>query len=56
MQFPEHSNVAYRAGARMGAGIVECDVTFTADGELAGVPPQRVRPADHHRHRHYTPE
>jgi glycerophosphoryl diester phosphodiesterase len=34
MQFPEHSDVAYRAGARMGAGIVECDVTFTQDGEL----------------------
>jgi glycerophosphoryl diester phosphodiesterase len=34
MQFPEHSDVAYRAGARMGAGIVECDVTFTGDGEL----------------------
>ncbi len=34
MQFPEHSDVSYRAGARMGAGIVECDVTFTADGEL----------------------
>lgn len=34
MQFPEHSDVAYRAGARMGAGIVECDVTFTKDGEL----------------------
>ncbi len=34
MQFPEHSDVAYSAGARMGAGIVECDVTFTKDGEL----------------------
>mgnify|MGYP001317831519 FL=1 len=34
LQFPEHSDVAYRAGARMGAGIVECDVTFTQDGEL----------------------
>jgi glycerophosphoryl diester phosphodiesterase len=34
MQFPEHSDVSYRAGARMGAGIVECDVTFTSDGEL----------------------
>ena len=34
MQFPEHSDAAYRAGARMGAGIVECDVTFTKDGEL----------------------
>ena len=34
MQFPEHSDVSYQAAARMGAGIVECDVTFTADGEL----------------------
>lgn len=34
MQFPEHSDVSYRSGARMGAGIVECDVTFTKDGEL----------------------
>jgi glycerophosphoryl diester phosphodiesterase len=32
--FPEHSDVAYRGGARMGAGIVECDVTFTKDGQL----------------------
>src|SRR5262245_38885746 len=34
LQFPEHTDVAYKAGARMGAGIVECDVTFTKDGEL----------------------
>lgn len=34
MQFPEHSDVSYKAGARMGAGIVECDVTFTKDAEL----------------------
>lgn len=34
MQFPEHTDVSYRAGARMGAGIVECDVSFTKDGEL----------------------
>ena len=34
LQFPEHSDVSYRAGARMGAGIVECDVAFTKDGEL----------------------
>jgi glycerophosphoryl diester phosphodiesterase len=32
--FPEHSDVAYRGGARMGAGIVECDVTFTKDRQL----------------------
>jgi len=34
LQFPEHSDLSYRAAARMGAGIVECDVTFTQDGEL----------------------
>ncbi len=34
LQFPEHTQESYEAGARMGAGIVECDVTFTKDGEL----------------------
>jgi glycerophosphoryl diester phosphodiesterase len=34
LQFPEHTKESYQAGARMGAGIVECDVTFTQDGEL----------------------
>jgi glycerophosphoryl diester phosphodiesterase len=34
MQFPEHTKQAYDAGARMGAGVVECDTTFTKDGEL----------------------
>src|SRR5215510_8634939 len=34
LQFPEHTKEAYEAGARMGAGIVECDVTFTANGDL----------------------
>lgn len=34
LQFPEHTKEAYEAGARMGAGIVECDITFTQDGEL----------------------
>ena len=34
LQFPEHTREAYEAGARMGAGIVECDVTFTKDGQL----------------------
>jgi glycerophosphoryl diester phosphodiesterase len=34
LQFPEHTKESYEAGARMGAGIVECDVTFTKDGEL----------------------
>ena len=34
LQFPEHTTEAYTAGARQGAGIVECDVTFTKDGAL----------------------
>ncbi|WP_299440470.1 glycerophosphodiester phosphodiesterase family protein [uncultured Rhodospira sp.] len=34
MQFPEHTKESYVAAARMGAGIIECDVTFTADKEL----------------------
>src|SRR5262245_30808708 len=34
LQFPEHTKESYQAAARMGAGIVECDVTFTGDGTL----------------------
>jgi glycerophosphoryl diester phosphodiesterase len=34
LQFPEHTRESYEAGARMGAGILECDVTFTKDKEL----------------------
>ena len=34
MQFPEHTVESNVAAAKMGAGILECDVTFTADGEL----------------------
>ena len=34
LQFPEHTRESYEAAARMGAGIVECDVTFTRDKEL----------------------
>jgi glycerophosphoryl diester phosphodiesterase len=34
MQFPEHTRESYSAAARMGAGIVECDVTFTKDRVL----------------------
>jgi glycerophosphoryl diester phosphodiesterase len=34
MQFPEHTVEANVAAARMGAGILECDVTFTKDKEL----------------------
>ena len=34
MQFPEHTVESNRAAALMGAGILECDVTFTSDLEL----------------------
>ncbi|MGB1466179.1 MAG: glycerophosphodiester phosphodiesterase family protein, partial [Alcanivorax nanhaiticus] len=34
LQFPEHTEESYRAAARMGAGILECDVAFTKDQEL----------------------
>jgi glycerophosphoryl diester phosphodiesterase len=34
LQFPEHTKESYEAGARMGAGILECDVTFTKDRQL----------------------
>lgn len=34
LQYPEHTKEAYEAGFRMGAGILECDVTFTQDKEL----------------------
>jgi glycerophosphoryl diester phosphodiesterase len=34
LQFPEHTKESHEAGARMGAGILECDVTFTSDGQL----------------------
>ena len=34
LQFPEHTHESYLAAARMGAGIIECDVTFTKDRHL----------------------
>ena len=34
LQFPEHTRESYEAAAKMGAGIVECDVTFTKDRQL----------------------
>ena len=34
LQIPEHTKESHEAGARMGAGILECDVTFTKDGHL----------------------
>jgi glycerophosphoryl diester phosphodiesterase len=34
LQFPEHTRESYEAAARMGAGILECDATFTKDRQL----------------------
>lgn len=34
LQFPEHTREGYLAAARMGAGVIECDVIFTKDHEL----------------------
>ena len=34
LMFPEHTLESYEAAALMGAGVVECDVTFTKDKEL----------------------
>ena len=34
LMFPEHSMQSYQAAIGMGAGIAECDVTFTADKQL----------------------
>jgi glycerophosphoryl diester phosphodiesterase len=34
LQFPEHTKENHQAGSRMGAGIQECDVTFTKDAQL----------------------
>ncbi|MEM7501274.1 MAG: glycerophosphodiester phosphodiesterase family protein [Pseudomonadota bacterium] len=34
LQFPEHTKESYIAAARQGAGIQECDVSFTKDAEL----------------------
>jgi glycerophosphoryl diester phosphodiesterase len=34
LQFPEHTKESYEAAFRMGAGVLECDVTFTKDKEL----------------------
>jgi glycerophosphoryl diester phosphodiesterase len=34
LMFPEHTVESHVAAAQMGAGILECDVTFTADLEL----------------------
>jgi len=34
LQFPEHTLESYTAGAVMGSGVLECDVTFTKDKQL----------------------
>jgi len=34
LQFPEHTMESYTAAIESGAGIVECDVAVTKDGEL----------------------
>jgi glycerophosphoryl diester phosphodiesterase len=34
LMFPEHTASSYKAASVMGAGIIECDVTFTKDLEL----------------------
>jgi len=34
LHYPEHTRESYVAAAAMGAGIIECDVTFTRDRQL----------------------
>ncbi len=34
LKYAEHTRESYLAAAKMGAGIIECDATFTSDGEL----------------------
>jgi glycerophosphoryl diester phosphodiesterase len=34
LRFPEHTRESYLAAAAMGAGVIECDVTFTRDKQL----------------------
>ncbi len=34
LQFPEHTKEGYEAASLMGAGMIECDVTFTKDRQL----------------------
>lgn len=34
LQYPEHTLLGYEAALIMGAGVVECDVTFTKDKQL----------------------
>lgn len=34
LRYPEHTRESYIAAAEMGAGIIECDVTFTSDRQM----------------------
>jgi glycerophosphoryl diester phosphodiesterase len=34
LKYAEHTKESYQAAASMGAGLIECDATFTNDGEL----------------------
>ncbi len=34
LKYAEHTRESYLAAAKMGAGMIECDTTFTNDGEL----------------------
>jgi glycerophosphoryl diester phosphodiesterase len=34
LRYPEHTRESYLAAARTGAGVIECDVTFTRDRQL----------------------
>ena len=34
MMYPEHTVESYKAAGLQGAGVIECDVTFTKDLEL----------------------
>ena len=54
LQFPSipKKKLLHRAAARQGAGILECDVAVTQDGEF-GVPARPVRSSTlHHRYPH----
>ena len=50
LQFPEHTVESNLAAAWQGAGILECDVAFTADKELVCRHAQNDLHDDQHRH------
>jgi len=49
LMFPEHTVESNVAAARMGAGILECDVTFTP-GLGGGLSTRPERPSHQHEH------